>query len=301
MAVSICDVHTGQTRKDTTSYGTLSFPIACYEDNMNIVTVPIHWHDEYEYILAVEGTVTVLLNSEAVELQVGESVFINSGCLHGVKPVAGGSSVLRSLVISPRLIGGSSDSVIFQRLILPLSVKDAPAFVLLNKHSDWQKAVAEHMLLAWSAVTEESYDFENEARYQVARGMRILVDHLAELPHRSPANEVILTRIKQALNFIETHYSEDIGTESLTQYCSCSESVLLRNFRQIVGTTPGRYLVQYRLQKAAELLLTTDLRSGDIACACGFHDFSYFTKMFRQTYGKTPLAYRETGRRSGSE
>ena len=73
---------------------------------------------------------------------------------------------------------------------------------------------------------------------------------------------------------------------------SCSESVLLRSFKKTVGVSPMRYLINYRIEKAGVLLLSTTSKSCDIAIQCGFNDFSYFTKLFHKKKGKTPIEYR---------
>ena len=150
------------------------------------------------------------------------------------------------------------------------------------------------MLTAWSSVSNESFDYENETRYQIAKAMRILIDHMPELNLIRNTNTALLNRMKQAISYVEKHYSEDISNSDLMELLNCSESHLLRSFKQVLGITPMKYLTNFRIQKAAEMLLTTDLRSSDIAIACGFHDFSYFTKVFRQTIGMTPSNYRHS-------
>ena len=294
MAISTCEVHTNQNQKEMKMHGNPDFPIACYEDDMQLIQVPIHWHDEYEYIIATKGTVTVIVNGINICLHVGDSIFINAGCLHGVKNVHEEDSVLRSLVILPKMIGGSSDSIIFKKIILPLTTKDAPAFVILNQQNSWQKDIANRMLSAWSTISEEAFDYENEARYQIAKAMHILVEHMPELNACHDSNTILLNRMKQAISYMEKHYSEDISNSVLMELLHCSESYLLRSFKQVLGDTPMKHLMNIRMQKAAELLLTTDLNSGEIAISCGFHDFSYFTKVFRQRIGVTPSKYRHS-------
>ena len=57
-------------------------------------------------------------------------------------------------------------------------------------------------------------------------------------------------------------------------------------------TTPLKYLMEYRLQKAAELLATTDEAIGTIAMNAGFRQSSHFGKCFRQKTGYSPREYR---------
>ena len=55
------------------------------------------------------------------------------------------------------------------------------------------------------------------------------------------------------------------------------------------------YLNQYRINRAAEMLLGTDESIEDIAYDCGFNDISYFIKLFKRYKNKTPLKYRAEG------
>lgn len=293
MAISICDVHTNERQKDTTPYGNIAFPAACYEDNMQEMKVPIHWHDEYEYIFAVKGTVTVFINAEHIRLNEGDSVFINSGCLHGVESVKNKESILRSLTILPKLIGGTAESVFSQKLVIPLNSKTAPSFIILNENSDWQSNATRAMLTAWDAITNEIYDFENESRYQISKAIRLLIDHMFENKVSYRSNDTVLEQIKVCLSYIEENYMNDISNPDLMNLCNWSESVLLRNFRQVTGTSPMQYIINHRIQKATEMLITTDLKSCDIALSCGFHDFSYFTKTFKRIMNMTPVEYRK--------
>ena len=294
MAISICNVHTNSNQKEITSYVRGDFPIACYEDNMQEITVPVHWHDEFEYIIATKGIVTVCTNGDHIDLNEGDSIFINSGCLHGVKSVTNSDSVLRSLIILPRFIGGSADNVIFNKLILPFSKEDSPSYILLNEHCNWQYDIRKYMLNSWIAITDESYDFENESRFFISRAIRLIVDHLSEAKVIYKTKDNILERIRFTINYIEEHYNTDISIQDLTALLDCSESVLLRNFKKIAGTSPMQFLLNYRIQKAAEMLLTTDMKSNAIAFSCGFHDFSYFIKIFKRNMGVTPAKYRES-------
>ena len=87
MAIQICDVHTDQRLKEQTQHGDLLFPVACYEDDMAVDNVPMHWHEELEYILATAGTVTVQVGTEKRTLEKGAGVLINTGVLHAVQHV----------------------------------------------------------------------------------------------------------------------------------------------------------------------------------------------------------------------
>ena len=61
----------------------------------------------------------------------------------------------------------------------------------------------------------------------------------------------------------------------------------------MIGTTPIQYTKQLRIQKAVELLESTDQKVADIGALCGFQEMSYFAKSFREIKGCTPSIYRK--------
>lgn len=85
---------------------------------------------------------------------------------------------------------------------------------------------------------------------------------------------------------------EELNTAQIAGSAMVSESECLRCFHKTIGMPPIQYMKQFRVQKAAELLLSTEKKIGDIGAECGFLDTSYFTKVFREMKGCTPGMYR---------
>ena len=108
----------------------------------------------------------------------------------------------------------------------------------------------------------------------------------------SRQEQVAAQRMKQMLRFVEEHYAEELTVEKLAGCVALSESACLRSFRQFLGITPIQYVKQFRVEKAAELLRSTRLKTGEIGAECGFADGSYFIKTFREIKHCTPREYR---------
>ncbi len=288
-------VYTDDRGRETAQHGTALYPLACYEDDLHKFTVIWHWHEEFECIVATEGNVDVLLEGKRLRLEPGEGVFINSGALHAVEAGDQPRSVLRSIVFHPRLIGGSMDSIFWQRLAAPLLQDSQLRYLALSPEVPWQSCLLRETLAAWRASVEEWEDYENLVRYRLSGAFRKLHENRPAPPKkRHRQDQVAAQRIKTMLRFIEEHYSEDLTVERIAQSVAVSGSVCLRTFRQMLGTTPIQYVRQLRIGKAAQLLLTTDRKIRDVGLACGFSDLSYFTKAFREEKGCTPRQYRDT-------
>ena len=149
MALALnCGIPSTPQGRELVQHGSALFPIACYEERLTCYSVPWHWHEDFEYILAYEGTVTVGVDKKRICLAEGEGVFINSGVLHAVEFAAEGPSVLRSGVFHPRLVGGM-DTIYWQKLIRPLLQPGVPSYFLLSKGEPWQ---AEVLARLWEAA-----------------------------------------------------------------------------------------------------------------------------------------------------
>lgn len=91
---------------------------------------------------------------------------------------------------------------------------------------------------------------------------------------------------------MEARYSEALSLSDLADAAHVSVSELGRDFRARLGTTPWRYLTEYRLDRAARLLRATKLPVATVAARTGFASPSHFGKLFRERTGLSPRAYR---------
>jgi AraC-like DNA-binding protein len=286
------DVVADAEGREMVQHGSALFPIACYAENLKSYSVAWHWHEEFEYILAIKGPLTVDVNKTRVILQTNQGVFLNSGILHAVEHAEKGEALLHSGVFHPRLVGGM-DTIFWQKLIRPMLQPNAPAFFLLDGAVPWQAQVLACLREAWQAVAVEPFDYENRVRYYLSAALRLLSTQCVGGKTKvSQQEQIAAERMKQMLRFVEEHYAEELTVERIAASVALSESACLRSFRQMLGITPIQYVKQFRVEKAAELLRSTRLKTGEIGMECGFADGSYFIKTFREIKHCTPKEYR---------
>ncbi|WP_042163229.1 AraC family transcriptional regulator [Paenibacillus gorillae] len=99
--------------------------------------------------------------------------------------------------------------------------------------------------------------------------------------------------VAQAIQYIHERYMEPITLESLLEMLDCSSRQLLRSFKKQVRTSPIDYLIQVRMNKAKELLLTTELTLKDISESVGYADSYYFSRIFKKHEGVSPTLFKE--------
>ena len=293
MALSICNSTTDLYQKELLQYGDTAFPIACYEDDLNTIIVPWHWHDEWEFIIVEKGIVELLLENAHFSIKAGDGIFINSCALHAIDGQLSKNAVLHSAVFHPRLIGGNVDSIFWNRLVLPISNDNSPRYVMLNQQNCIHKQMLDDFHEAWKAVAFEIDDYENLTRYLLSRIWRSLCDQCTQTNNvLSAQDRVDAERIRAMLTYIEANLANELNTKKIAESVSISESVCLRCFHRMLGITPIQYVKQTRLDKAAELLRSSTMTTKAVAFECGFNDVSYFTKAFRERMGCTPKEYK---------
>jgi AraC family transcriptional regulator len=99
-------------------------------------------------------------------------------------------------------------------------------------------------------------------------------------------------KLKGAIEYINTHFGEDISLTDIATAVGMSQYYFSRLFKQSIGMTPHTYLVVQRVNHAKELLSTTELTILEIANECGFANPSHFAKCFRQHTGISPKQFR---------
>ena len=101
--------------------------------------------------------------------------------------------------------------------------------------------------------------------------------------------------INRAVELINRRVGEEPSVTELARMVGLSEYHFIRVFRQLMGVTPGQYIIISRMNHAKYLMKTTALSVGEIAAMAGYSSESMFTAAFRRTQGMTPTQYR-TGR-----
>lgn len=98
------------------------------------------------------------------------------------------------------------------------------------------------------------------------------------------------------LNYIHQHYSEDITRSMLAELVYLNPDYMARLFKKQMHTSIVNYITNYRMEKAKELLQNPEIPVTVVAAKTGYGNYSYFSKLFKDTVGCTPNEYRKKRR-----
>ena len=127
----------------------------------------------------------------------------------------------------------------------------------------------------------------------------LFIDYLSRSSvtmHLSSSGKVRDFYIKEALNYIEQNFQNDISVEGIAQFCGLNRTYFGRIFKEAVGKSPQEFLLSYRMTKAAELLKLTRLSISDVGNAVGYPNQLHFSRAFKNTYGVSPREWRNQNR-----
>lgn len=134
-----------------------------------------------------------------------------------------------------------------------------------------------------------AWDAKNSALSLRAQALLFILE-LQDPPDDYPQATGIMREI---LSYIELAFRKPLRRGDLANRAGMSESAFGAAFKEATGVPVIEYIIRRRMRHATELIKQSRLRMYEIARACGIEDEYYFSKLFKQHMGCSPLAYRK--------
>ncbi len=123
--------------------------------------------------------------------------------------------------------------------------------------------------------------------------------HIASLEQSRPKEAAFMQRINTLIKI--NLEDENFDTDALCKAMSLSRTQLFRRLKSLIRQAPAHYIRTIRLQKAKELLETTDFTVGEVVFKTGFQTLSHFTNVFHKQYGILPSVFRRSNKTATNE
>lgn len=284
-------IETDGQMQELKAHGTAAFPLQYYRDDTALFDngcIEWHWHGEVECAAVLSGSVECRIGSRCLALEPGDGVFINTRVIHRFCSPNG--AVMPNVVFRADLIAAQT-SAVYEEHLLPVLRSGCDCLVLRRT----QTPAALECL--WALLDAGAQQPQDKLLVQLAAGR--LWRELERLIAADPAapgaqHGAAWGRTRAMMRYIAAHYREKLSLEQIAASAAVSKSEALRCFRLTIGTTPVRYLIDYRLSCARELLLTSDVTVLQAAAEVGMDNISYFVRSFSHRYGTTPGACRRS-------
>jgi len=283
--------------------GTPMFPCGGYITTVGdhiTELIPWHWHIEVEVMAVTSGVLKVDVPGHMIILKAGEAAFINSSVLQTAVNVDNSICVVRSFVFAPQLIFGSFESAIEQKYVRPLVNCSGLSIIHFQNKLGWHNDAIRCMEKAFDHYQEEAFGYELLVRDYLSKLCFLIVsNNQNELEQHQNSKNTEAIRTKEMLAYIHAHYMEPISLKSISDSAAVSDRECLRCFNKVLGTTPMKYLHNYRISVAVGLLTNPDLNITEICRLSGFESPSYFSLKFKALTDMTPSEYRQRRKSTG--
>lgn len=231
-----------------------------------------HWHEHVELHLILEGACTLKNGEEQIRLEAGDCAVINGNDLH---QGCGGRCAFICLILSP-------DFFEHHRTVFQKKLRDPYVTELIQR------------------ITEGNLKMANLTSPEGRGYAYLLIAHLIKHYAVCSLSEAVYSQrfkkmnlINRALTYMNEHYDKPLSTRELAGMVHLSEGYFCQIFKETMGKTAVEYLNGLRVEKAEQLLRTTDMTVAQVAACCGFCDANYFSRTYKRIKHVTPRQTRQ--------
>ena len=286
----IPDSETQEKKQHSTAW----IPYSCYECRIPewFMSVPMHWHSEFELIHILRGTGEFMCGSRKYEVGEGEFLLIPPNMLHAAYTCGEQELIYDALVFSPVMVGAGSGDRSTHDCIRPILKGNIRMNVCIRKETADYEAFHALVGRIFSCVRSNSARMDLLLKSELMR-LIWLMEESGDIVFEKEGGGSETEAIRPALEYMANRFREDITVEQLADLVHLSKSHFMRCFKKAVGIGAIEHLSQLRINAACEALSDSNDQIADIAFACGYSNLSNFNRQFLKKVGCSPKEYRK--------
>ena len=242
-----------------------------------------HSHDHYEIYVLTRGERSLFLNNSLYHVVAPCIVTIPPQNLHRTE---GGAYERYNVLVLPQYLGEYEKSVLEKHALT------------IYSPSKEQFDVIVHLVQAMQRLDGK----KDETSEHIVRSLFTSFVHVyselsesGKTPIMKSADGLSYLSLK-LVDYMNTHYGENISLSLLSEKFFVSKSSLLYIFKRDLKCTPMNFLLNLRIMNAKKLLTTSDKSVAEISRICGFSSPNYFGDIFKLKEQLTPMQYRKIRR-----
>lgn len=245
-----------------------------------------HMHEEIEVMEVLDGCIYYTINGKEIQVKKGETIFVNSNCMHASFLKDSTHCTFLVLLIHPSTF--ENNPLVYETYVKPILSKHSSNYMIFHHHT----GLASSMRIMLEAALTQSSAYQLTLIGEAYNVMRYIYEQMTQsTPHIH--NQKDMQSLNCMTTFIYDNYASKLSLQDIAHCCDISPSTCTRLFNTYMNHTPIDFLNLYRLEIASHLLRDTKHSISEIALQCGFDQQSYFNRIFKKEYGCTPLQYRK--------
>ena len=280
--------------KELNQYKNSNLPINIFlntpENNATCI-LHNHWHDSFEIIYLLKGDAVFNIGNTEYAVTPGDILIVNPKVFHTGYSVNNAESSFYAFVFDSRILAGNPLDPVHSKLIQPLIdnrilipgkiPKDQPDYSYL-------KTILKRII---DELENKETGFEIIVKSQLLTFFALLLRTYSTLPQSIDYDNMFnkySDSFNELISYLETNFPDKITIETASAIMHLSPFHFCRVFKKITGSTFNDFLNFYRVNKAEDILKTTDIPITEVAVMSGFYDISYFDRVFKKFKKYTP-------------
>ena len=270
----------------------LRFPFKMYSvQGDGIICTGFH-ERAMEIIEITSGKVLVQIGTEFAEAKAGEFLYVPPTMVFRVDAVDGEAG-MRSMVFDSSIIEinmENFDTEIFYMFY----VQSKNKIVVFGEGHPVHDTLSKYMQESYDEYVSKDVCYKLPIRANIYLMMTALLRYYCG--SKNDLDRMIyhnVMRLRPIITYIANHYKEKIYIETLSDMITVSPDYFTKMFKDSIGRTPIDYINGLRINRAMQMLATTDTSVNDISDGLGFSNANYFHKIFKQYMNTSPAAYRK--------
>lgn len=256
-------------------------------------SLDVHWHNELEFVIILEGRGYYFINGETLEVEKNDIIIINPGQLHSGFAFENTIIENTNIILKYNLVVSYAIDACQYKYINPLIDEKLRLPSILKNNNIIYKDLYRLLKELEKEYKNKKIGYELKIKAILFNILYLFFSNKLVVKDNLSIDTSHISNIKTIINLIQENYSTEITLSMLSEYVSISQYHLCRIFKKHTGQTITQYINNYRIGIAGKLLTQTDKSITDIALEVGFNNISYFNSRFKKKWLKTPSQYRE--------
>lgn len=239
----------------------------------------LHSHSHYEIYILTKGQRTYFFYNALYTIKAPACIVIPPFVMHKTE---GGGYERYNINVLPKYLNETEKEILQSKAVVPFSFPESDNKAVLRLLE---------LLMEFQEQDEPYNEYMSRACFN---SILALINKNATAPQELPPSNSFPTLLLKIMDYFNRHYQEKITLDVLADEFFVSKTTVIYNFKKHMKLSPMDYLLNVRLSKAKELLLSPQKMSIEkMSEMCGFSSANYFTECFKRKEGMPPTEFRK--------